>query len=156
MSSYALYTLRDLRVAEERQAEQALGEAAAVVRRAEVETERLTVRMAEARAAELTARATEAASSASATAARAQTAQRFSERLRLATRVAVEALDHHRVEIVTAAERAEAAARAAHLRARQRREVVEKAIARREALRRREQERRAEAAADDLGQRRKS
>ena len=38
MSSYALYTLRDLRVAEERQAEQALGEAAAIVRRAEVET----------------------------------------------------------------------------------------------------------------------
>ena len=155
MSSYALYTLRDLRVAEERQAERALGEAAAVVRRAAVETERLSARTVEARAAEVAARATEVASGA-ATVARAQTARRFSERLRLATRTAVEALERHRVEIVTAAERAEATARAAHLRARQRREVVEKAIARREALRRREQERRAEAAADDLGQRRKS
>ncbi len=155
MSSYALYTLRDLRVAEERQAEQALGEAAAVVRRAAVETERLGARTVEARAAEVAARATEVASDA-ATVARAQTARRFSERLRLATRTAVEALERHRVEIVTVAERAEATARAAHLRARQRREVVEKAIARREALRRREQERRAEAAADDLGQRRKS
>jgi hypothetical protein len=155
MSSYALYTLRDLRVAEERQAEQALGEAAAVVRRAEVETERLVARTAEARGAEVAARAAEAAW-APATAAQAQTARRFSERLRLATCRAVEALDRHRVEVVTAAERGEAAARSAHLRARQRREVVEKAIARREALRRREQERRAEAAADDLGQRRKS
>ncbi len=155
MSSYALYTLRDLRVAEERQAEQTLGEAAATVRRAEVETERLIARTAEARAAEVTARATEAASG-DASAARAQTGRRFSERLRLATRTAVEALDRHRAEVVAAAERAEATARAAHLRARQRREVVEKAIARREALHRREQERRAEAAADDLGQRRKS
>jgi flagellar biosynthesis chaperone FliJ len=155
MSSYALYTLRDLRVAEERQAEQALGAAAAVVRRAEVETERLTARTVEARAAELAARATETPS-AFATAAEAQTARRFSQRLRLATRTAVEALDRHRAQVVMAAERAEATARAAHLRARQRREVVEKAIGRREALRRREQERRAEAAADDLGQRRKS
>ena len=153
MSSYALYTLRDLRVAEERQAEQSLGQAAAVVRRAEVETERLTACTVEARAAEAAARATETAS---ATAARAQTARRFSERLRLATRTAVEALDRHRAQVVMPAVRAEAAARAAHLRSRQRREVVEKAIARREALRRREQERREEAAADDLGQRRKS
>ena len=156
MSSYVLYTLRDLRVAEERRAEQALGEAAAVVRRAEVETERLGARTVEARAAEVAARATDAASGAAATAAEAQTALRFFERLRLATRVAVEALDRHRAQVVRPAERAEAVARAAHLRARQRREVVEKAIARREALRRREQERREETAADDLGQRRKS
>jgi flagellar biosynthesis chaperone FliJ len=155
MSSYALYTLRDLRVTEERQAEQALGEAMLGVRRAEVETERLTARTVEARAAEAEARATETLS-ASASAAAAQTARRFSERLRLATRAAVEALDRHRAQVVTPAERAEATARAAHLRARQRREVVEKAIARREALRRREQERREEAAADELAQRRKS
>jgi len=155
MSSYALYTLRDLRVAEERQAEQALGQAAAVVRRAEAETERLTARTVEARAAVAAARAT-VTTSPSATAAEAQTARRFSERLRLATRAAVEALDRHRAQVVAPAERAEAGARATHLRARQRREVVEKAIARREALRRREQERREEAAADDLGQRRKS
>jgi flagellar export protein FliJ len=153
MSSYALYTLRDLRVAEERQAEQTLGEAAAIVRRAETETARLSARTVEARAAETAARAT---TSAPATAAEAQTVRRFSERLRLATRTAVEALERHRAQVVAPAVRAETAARAAHLRARQRREVVEKAIARREALRRREQERREEAAADDLGQRRKS
>ena len=152
MSSYALYTLRDLRVTEERQAEQALGEAMAGVRRAEAETERLTARTVEARAAEVAARAAETASSA-ASAAAAQTARRFSERLRLATRAAVEALDRHGAEVVIPAERVEAAARAAHLRARQRREVVEKAIARREAIRRREQERREEAAADELSQR---
>jgi flagellar biosynthesis chaperone FliJ len=153
MSSYALYTLRDLRIAEERQAEQALGGAAALVRRTEVETTRLAAHLVEARAAEAAARA---GTSAPATAAEAQTARRFSERLRLATRTALETLERHRAEVVTPAVRAEAAARAAHLRARQRREVVEKAIARREALRRREQERREEAAADDLGQRRKS
>ena len=155
MSSYALYTLRDLRLTEERQAEQALGEAMAGVRRAEVETDRLTAKTVEARAAEVAARASET-SSTSARADTAQTARRFSERLRLATRTAVEALDRHRAQVVAPAERAEAAARTAHLRARQRREVVEKAIARREALRRREQERREEAAADELAQRRKS
>jgi flagellar biosynthesis chaperone FliJ len=155
MSSYALYTLRDLRLTEERQAEQALGEALAGVRRAEAETERLTARTVEARAAEVAARAVEPASG-SVSAAAAQTARRFSERLRLATRAAVEALDRHRVEVVTPAVRAEATARAAHLRARQRREVVEKAIARREALRRQGQERREEAVADELAQRRKS
>jgi flagellar export protein FliJ len=155
MSSYALYTLRDLRVAEERQAEQALGAAMAGVRRAEAETERLDARTVEARAAEVPARAAETGSG-PVSAAAAQTARRFFERLRLATRAAVEALDRHRTEVVTAAERAEAAARAAHLRSRQRREVVEKAIARREARRRREQERREEATADELAQGRKS
>lgn len=155
MSSYALYTLRDLRVTEERQAEQLLGEAAAGVRRVAAETERLTSRMVEARGAEAAARAAETTSPpVSATAA--QTARLFAERLRLATRAAVAALDRHRIDVVTPAERAEATARAAHLRARQRREVVEKAIARREALRRREQERREEAVADELAQRRKS
>src|SRR4051812_7586089 len=119
MSSYALYTLRDLRVTEERQAEQALGEAMAGVRRAEAETERLIARTVEARAAEVAARAAEAAPR-SVSAAAAQTARRFSERLRLATRAAVEALDRHRAEVVTAAVRAEATVRAAHLRARQR------------------------------------
>jgi hypothetical protein len=154
MSSYALYTLRDLRVAEERQAERTLGEAAAIVRHAEIETARLAARTVEARAAEAAARAT--TSSSPATVVQAQTVRRFAERLRLETRTAVEAFERHRAQVVTPAVRAEAAARAAHLRARQRREVVEKAIARREALRRREQERREEAAADDLGQRRKS
>jgi flagellar biosynthesis chaperone FliJ len=155
MSSYALYTLRDLRITEERQAEQALGKAMAVVRRAGAETERLTARTVEARAAEVAARATGTAS-ASTSAAEAQTGRRFSERLRLATLAAVEALDRHRAEIVTPAQHAETAARAAHLRARQRREVVEKAIARCEAVRRGEQARREESAADDLAQRRKT
>src|SRR3954454_1258330 len=119
MSSYALYTLRDLRVTEERQAEQVLGGAMADVRRAEAETERLTVRTVEARAAEVAAQKA-ATLSTSASAAAAQTARRFSERLRLATRAAVEALDRHRSEVATPAERAEVTARAAHLRARQR------------------------------------
>jgi flagellar biosynthesis chaperone FliJ len=153
MSSYALYTLRDLRVADERQAERALAEASAGVRRAEAETERLAAQGAEARAAEAAARAAEAPSG---TAAQAQAVRRFWARLELETRAAAAAIERHRSDVAAPALRAEVVARAAHLRARQRREVVEKAIARREALRRQQDERRAEAAADDLGQRRRT
>ena len=49
MSSYALYTLRDLRVTGERQAEQALAQAVAAVRRAEAERDRLAAKVTEAR-----------------------------------------------------------------------------------------------------------
>jgi hypothetical protein len=151
MSSYGLYTLRDVRVADERQAERALAEASAAVRRAQAELDRLAARAAEARAAEVAARTAEAPAG---TVAQAQAVRRFWERRARETADAAVAVERHRAEGVTPAARAEAAARAAHLRARQRREVVDKAIARREAVERRDRERRAEAAADDLVQRR--
>ncbi len=152
MSSYALYTLRDLRVADERQAERGLAEAVADVLRAETETARLAERAALARAAEVGARAAEVPSG---TVAQAQVVRRFWTRLAHETAAAARAIARHRAEVVAPALGVEAAARAAHLRARQRREVVDKAIARREAARRQQNERRAEAAADNLGQRRK-
>jgi hypothetical protein len=150
MSSYALYTLRDLRVAGEKQAEQSLGEAAAALRAAELGGERLAARFDEARAAEAAARAGERPAP---TALAAQTERRFWTRLGAERQAAAAAIERHRAEVLGPAARAEAAARDAHLRARQRREVVDKAIARREAALRRDRERRAEAAADDLGQR---
>jgi hypothetical protein len=153
MSSYAVYTLRDLRVAGEKQAEQSLGAAAAALRAAEVEAGRLRRRLDEARAAEVSARAAERPA---ATALAAQTERRFWDRLAAEKAAAAAAIERHRADVLGPATSAEAAARAAHLRARLRREVVEKAIARREAALRREQERRAEAAADDLGQRQKN
>jgi len=58
-------------------------------------------------------------------------------------------LARYRREDLARAIEADAAARAAHVRARQRREVVEKAIARRQAAARREADRREEAAMDD-------
>jgi hypothetical protein len=152
MSSYALYTLRDLRVAGEKQAERSLGAAVAALRSAEVEAERLAARLGESRAAEAAARA---ADRPAATAHGAQTERRFWARLAAERQAAAQAIDRHRTDALLPATRAEADARTAHLRARQRREVVEKAIARREAAERRDRDRRAEAAADDLGQRRK-
>ncbi|HEY4393243.1 MAG TPA: hypothetical protein VGP64_04245 [Polyangia bacterium] len=152
MSSYALYTLRDLRLAAEKQAERSLGTAAATLRAAEAEAERLRARLAETRAAEAAARA---ANSPAVTALAAQTERRFWARLAGERQAAAEAIERHRADVIGPAARAEAAARDAHLRTRQRREVVEKAIARREAAVHRDRERRGEAAADDLGQRRR-
>ena len=68
--------------------------------------------------------------------------------------VATDALASHRAGALARAIAADEAARAAHLKAHQRREVVDKAIARRRAARERERERRAEAAVDDLPRRR--
>jgi hypothetical protein len=152
MSSYALYTLRDLRLTGERQAEQALAEAAATVRRAEAERDRLALKVGEARAAVAAARASERPCS---TAGDALAVRRFWARLEAAASAAVEALERHRTTALAAALAAEGTARASHLRARQRREVVDKAITRREAQQRQERQRREEAAAEDLAQRRK-
>jgi len=151
MSSYALYTLRDLRVTAEKQAERSLGAAVSALRAAEAERERLVGRLDQARAAEAGARARERPAG---TALAAQTERRFWARLAAERQAVAKAIDHHRTGVLGPAARAEAEARDAHLRARQRREVVEKAIARREAALRRDRERRAEAAADDLGRRR--
>jgi hypothetical protein len=152
MSSYALYTLRDLRVAAEKEAERALAAVAEALRTAEAEAERLLAQLEEARAAEAAARA---AARPAASALAAQTERRFWSRLASERQAAAQALDLHRTAVLTPAARAEAEGRGAHLRARQRREVVEKAIARREASVRRDRERLAEAAADKLGQRRR-
>jgi hypothetical protein len=151
MSSYAVYTLRDLRAAAEKQAERSLGAASSALRAAEADGERLLGQLDEARAAEAAARATERPPG---SALAAQTERRFWARLAAERQAAAEAMERHRADVLAPAARAEAAARDAHLRARQRREVVEKAIARREATQRRDRERRAEAAADDLGKRR--
>jgi flagellar biosynthesis chaperone FliJ len=153
MSTYALYTLRDLRVTGERQAEQALAQAVAAVRRAEAERDRLAAKVTEARAAVAGARATP---SPALTVADALTVRRFWARLEAEAQAASDVLERHRTTTLAAALQAEVAARASHLRARQRREVVDKAIARREAQQRQERQRREEAAADDLAQRRKT
>jgi hypothetical protein len=153
MSSYALYTLRDLRLRGERQAEQALADAVAAVRRAEVERDRLAARVSDARAAAAAARAAEPPGW---TAGDAQRVRRFWARRQTEAEAAIEALERHRTSALRAAREAEGAARTAHVRARQRREVVDKAIARRETEERQERQRREEAAADDLAQRRKT
>jgi hypothetical protein len=143
----ALGSLLALREAEERRAERALGEALAA--RARVEGEAARLAEAEARArSELAARRREDVAPGE-RAADALGRRRFWERL--AADVAARAEDLARLhrEALEPARLAEAAARAAHLRAHQRREVVERALARRAAARRRELERRAEAAADD-------
>lgn len=153
MSTYVLYTLRDLRLDGERQAERGLADAAAARRRSDEETVRLEARATAARAARQAARGG-AAPALAESAADAQVRRRFWSRLDAEAQACAAAVVAHRAEVCVPAVRAEAAARAAHLRARQRREVVDKAIARREAAGRLEQGRRAEAAADDLAQRR--
>jgi hypothetical protein len=154
MSSYVLYTLRDLRIDGERQAERALAVAAASRRRADEETARLESRVAEAQAARRAAREKLDAEVVG-SAADAQARLRFWSRLDAEARACTLAVASHRKTAVEPAVRTEAEARAGHLRARQRREVVDKAIARREAAGRLDQSRRAEAAADDLTQRRR-
>ena len=153
MSSYVLYTLRDLRIDGERQAERALAAAAATRRRADEETARLKTRVAEAQAARRLARENLDAQGAG-SAADAQARLRFWSRLDAEARACTLAVAAHRQTAGEPAVRAEAQARAGLLRARQKREVVDKAIARREAAGRLDKSRRAEAAADDLGSRR--
>ena len=82
-------------------------------------------------------------------AADGQARRRFWARLEGQSGAAAEALAHHRVNALALAVEAQTAARAAHVRARQRREVVDKAIARRQAAARLAAERREEAAMDD-------
>jgi flagellar biosynthesis chaperone FliJ len=155
MPSYVLYTLRDLRIGGERQAERALAEAMATRRRSDEEMAQLETRVVEARAARANARA-QLGSTVAETAVEARGRLRFWSRLDSELRASAATLALHRAEIAEPAARAELSARAAHLRARQRREVVDRAIARREAAHRRDQGRRDEAAADDLAGRRKT
>jgi hypothetical protein len=138
--------LRDRRLDQERQAERALAEASGAQRRAEEEAERLASAVGEARAARDAARAAEPPG---ARAGDAQTARRYLARLDDRVKAAGRALAEHRAGPLAAAIAAREAARLVHLAARQRREVVDKAITRREAAAKRDAERRAEAELDD-------
>jgi len=149
-SAGVLGTLLRLRVDGERAAERVLATAAANRRTAEVEEARLAAKVEAARAAIAAARRDGAdVGGPGERAADAQGRRRFWARLEAQAGAAAEALARHRTQDLARAIDADAAARAAHVRARQRREVVEKAIARREAVARREAERREEAAQDD-------
>ena len=148
-----LGTLRDLRVEGERQAERALASASAAVRAAEAEEARLAAEFEAARAALAMARRDEGQPGSGVgsgeRAADGQARRRFWARLEGQSGAAAEALAHHRTSTLARAVEAQTAARAAHVRARQRREVVDKAIARRQAAARLAAERREEAAMDD-------
>jgi ParB family chromosome partitioning protein len=152
-SRTALHTLLALRQAGERDAERALAAAAAALREAEEQVVRLVGKAEAAQAAVAAARRdgddVGRRGAALGRAAEAQAQRRFWARLESAAGAAIEALARYRKEDLARAIEADAAARSAHLRARQRREVVEKAIARRQAAARREADRREEAANDD-------
>jgi len=148
-SAGVLGTLLRLRVDGERAAERALATAAAARRTAELEEARLAAQLQAARAAIAAARRDGDDVGRGERAADAQGRRRFWARLEAQAGAAAAALARHRTQDLARAIDADAAARAANVRARQRREVVEKAIARREAVARREAERREEAAQDD-------
>ena len=149
-SEGVLGTLLRLRVDGERAAERALAAAAAARRTAEAEEARLAAQLDAARGAIAAARRDgDDVGSRGERAADAQGRRRFWARLEARAGAAAEALARHRTQDLARAIDADAAARAAHVRARQRREVVEKALARRDAVARREAERREEAAQDD-------
>jgi hypothetical protein len=149
MPSYkqtSLQVLRSRRLDEERQAERALADATAARRRAEDEAGRLEAAIREARADRDAARAGEAPAG---RATEVLAARRYLARLDERVKAAALALSRHRDGPLAAAIAAREAARAAHLSSRQRREVVDKAIARREAAVKRDAERRTEAEQDD-------
>jgi hypothetical protein len=150
-SRSSLHTLLDLRRAGEQNAERALAAAAAARREAEANEARLVGEMEGARAAVAMARreGDNVGAGADERAGDAQARRRFWARLEARVAAAVEVLGRYRQEDLARAIDADAAARAAHVRARQRREVVEKAIARGLAVARREAERREEAIQDD-------
>jgi hypothetical protein len=143
----ALDTLLALRRAGERQAEAEVAKAAAALREAQAEEARLDAALAAARAALDVARRDNGGVE---RAGDAQARLRFWSRLERRVTDAGGALAGHRAGELARAAGADAAARAAHRQARQRREVVEKAIARRRAAEARDRDRRAEAALDDL------
>jgi hypothetical protein len=147
----ALATLLDLRRAGERDAERGLAAAAAALREAQANDARLGQEAATTRAAVVAARrdGDNVGAGAAVRAGDVQARRRFWTRLETQAAVAVEALARYRKQDLARAIDADASARAAHLRARQRREVVEKAIARRQAAARRDAERREEAIQDD-------
>jgi hypothetical protein len=156
-SRSALHTLLDLRRAGEQDAERALAAAAVALREAEAEAARLVGKVEAAQAAVAAARRygdhvgddVGNDSSGGERAADAQARRRFWARLEAEAKRAAEVLARYRKDDLARAIDADAVARAAHLRARQRRAVVDKAIARRQAAARREAERREEAANDD-------
>src|SRR4051812_9871926 len=152
-SRSSLHTLLDLRRAGEQEAERTLAVAAAAPREPEENEARLVGEVEAARAAVTAARRegdnVGAGAGAAERAADAQGRRRFWARVEARAAATVEALARYRKEDLARAIDADAAARAAHVRARQRREVVEKAIARRQAVARREADRRDEAIQDD-------
>lgn len=138
-SSGALASLLTVRRVDEERAERALAQAMT----ARVGVEEAAGRLAEAAAkarAQLATRRKDAPSSTSSTvrAADALAQRRFLERLEARALACEAAVTVHARERLEPARRDEAEARAAHLRARTRREVVERAITRREEARRRE------------------
>jgi hypothetical protein len=143
----ALASLLTVRRAEEERAERALAEAVDASARVAEESLRLAAATAAARAALVARRV---ATPETESGAEALARRRFFERLEVVARACEEAVTSHARDREQPAARAEAAARAAHLRARTRRELVERAMARREEARRRDLDRRAEAAVDDL------
>jgi flagellar export protein FliJ len=149
----ALQTLYEVRSAAERQAEQQLARAAALLAREQDRGTRLAAELDAARAGRERVRADSSLTPGSAAAL--QRAHRYATRLDADLQAAAAALEVHARGPLAAATAALDRARADHLRSRQRREAVERAIARRQAARRREQDRRAEAALDDLPQRRR-
>jgi flagellar biosynthesis chaperone FliJ len=155
MPTSALQTLLALRLDGERRAEQALANAMHAFARAMADSEALAARAADARAEAAAAKTAEGAETSVESAADAQARRRFRRRLDDAAVRSDDAVRAHRRDVVTPAEQAVATARAEHLRSRQRREVVEKTIGRRESARRLQQDRRSEAAADDLPLRRR-
>jgi len=150
-SRSSLDTLLGLRRAGEQEAERALAAAVAARREAEAIEARLVGEMESARAAVVMARreGDNVGAGADERAGDAQARRRYWARLEAGADAAVETLARYRKEGLARAIDADAAARAAHVRARQRREVVEKALARRQAAARRDAERREEAIQDD-------
>ena len=147
----ALDALAAMRHDQERQAERVVAASVAARREAEAEEARLGLVVTDARAALAAARRD---SGGDQRAGEAQAQRRFWSRLEGQIAVATVALASHRAGALARAVAADEAARAAHRKAHQRREVVDKAIARRRAARARAHERRAEAEVDDLPRRR--
>jgi len=143
----ALDALAALRLDEERHAERAVAVGAAARREAEAEEARLAGVVTDARAVLAAARCDGGGAE---PAGQAQARRRYWAGLERQIAVAADALAVHRAGVLARTIAADEAARAAHRKAHQRREVVDKAIARRRATRDRERERRAEAAQDDL------
>jgi hypothetical protein len=148
-----LQTLCQVRLAAERQAEQQLAQAAALLGREREREARLAAELDAARGRRDQARRDNGPVAVSAAAI--LIARRYAARLDAELRALGSALEVHVRGPLAAAAAALDGARAEHLRSRRRREAVQRAIARREAARRRDQERRAEAALDDLPRRRR-
>jgi hypothetical protein len=148
MPSYAPGRLRTLRVEAERRAALVLAAATAALRGAQAIDERLAAGAAAAVETLASARAS-AGRSTPARAVEAHMTRRYWARLGEAVTIAACMRAAHRAGPLAAAARADADARAAYTRARQQREAIDKAVARRAASVRRDKDRRAQAATDD-------